>query len=426
MMRKWPIGIFLLLLIAIGFLPQIAATRFGKPFFVRALEKKSRAKVEVGELHFSWLGPQTFQQIRWSNDYATGTVEELQVNAPFWSFSGPFKLKNGSIAYQNGSVDHIEGQMEGNDFQLNGITLQGHISLRGQVYSKLHFQITVDIKNFPLLIVGQHLDQIFGPTLDLNGIISLEPGRQGRLDLDIASQNVAAKLRGHLSENSVLLREPLLASIRVTPELSALLLKDANPLFLSSLEAAQPATLRIDPNSLIPLPFSLAKLRLQGIFDLGQARCRTTQTAQAIVRLLQAAPSPQMNIWATSLPFRIEHGIVQTGRMDLLLADTLHVCTWGEIDLLNDQLHMSLGIPADTLRKAFGIKNLSENYVLTIPIRGTTKNPELVKGPAIATISALVAGKQISKKGFLGGLSTLIHPKEDETVPPAKRPFPWE
>lgn len=426
MMRKWLIAVVLLLLIAIGFLPQIATTRIGKPFFVRALEKKSHAKVEVGELHFSWLGPQTFQQIRWTHDYATGTVEKLQIDAPFWSFSGPFKLNNGAITYRSGSVDHIEGQMEGNDFQFTGVTLQGHISLRGQVHSKLRFHITVDIKNFPLIVIGQHLDQIFGPALDLNGIISLEPGQQGRLDLDIASQNIAAKLRSHFAEHSILLREPLLASIRVTPELSALLLKDANPLFLSSLEAANPAALRIDPNSLIPLPLSLEKLCLQGTFDLGQAKCRTTQTAQAIVRLLQATPSPQMNIWATPLPFRIDHGIIQTGRMDLLLANTLHVCTWGDIDLLNDHVHMFLGIPADTLRKAFGIKNLSENYVLTIPIRGTTKNPELVKGPAIATISALVAGKQISKKGFLGGLSNLIRPKEDENVPPAQRPFPWE
>ena len=55
---------------------------------------------------------------------------------------------------------------------------------------------------------------------------------------------------------------------------------------------------------------------------------------------------------------------------------------------------MTLGIPSDTLKKAFGIKNLPKNYVMTMPIRGLTQKPEIVTGPAVAKIAALIAASQ--------------------------------
>lgn len=426
-MRKWIIALVILLLLFVIFLPKIASTPLGKPLFVRALGAKSQSKVEIGSLSLSWFGPQKFQQIHWTRDNINGTVEEFQIHAPFWSFTGAFHLKNGSITYRGGSVEQIEGQIEGNDFQLTGVTLQGHISLQGKVYSKVHFHLQIDIKNFPLIVIDQRLDQIFGPTLDLNGTVSLDQN-EGRIDLNLASQNVNTKLRGFLTEHSITLRDPLIATIRLTPALSALLLKDANPLFLTGLEADNPVTLQIATKDFFfPLPFSLEKLAAQGTLDLGKTKCQTGKSLASIISLLKGTSSKQINAWFTPIAFRIEHGIVETGRMDALLADSIHVCTWGNINLMKDQIHMVLGIPSDTLRKSFGIKNLSETYVLKIPIRGSTKDPEIVKGPAITKIAALVAGGQFSKKGFLGGLADLFsNPKEDEDIPPAKRPFPWE
>lgn len=430
-MSKWWFLLIAFVLAIVAFLPKIASTPLGKPFFVKALEVKSQSKVEIGSLNLSWFGPQKFRQLKWSHDSITGTLEELEIATPFWSFSGPFHLKNGSIRYQGGQVEQIEGQLQGNAFELKGITLQGHIALKGRIDSKLHFHIAIDVKNFPSIIIDQRLEPILGPTLDLDGLVSMDQGK-GTVHLDVSAANLKTSLRGFFTEQAITLRDPLMATFRLTPELSALLLKDANPLFLTGLEAQNPITLRIEPKDFsFPMPFALDKLNVgQATLNLGQVKCQNGKSLAAIISLLKAtrlSEAKQMNSWFTPVQFRISKGILEAGRMDALLADSIHVCTWGKINLLNDRIDMILGLPADTLEHFFGIANLPPHYVLKVQVRGSTQDPDIVKGPAVAKIAALIAAGQIPKKGFLGGVAELFSsPKEDKDVPPAKHPFPWE
>lgn len=429
-MIKWFTLIFIVLAILI-FLPKIASTPLGKPFFVKALEKKSQSKIAIGSLELSWFGPQKFHQIEWNHDAIAGTVEELEIAAPFWSFSGPFHLKNGSVTYQGGRIDQIGGQIEGNDFQLTGATLQGHLSLKGKIYSKLHFHIQIDVKNFPLIVLGQQLDQILGPTLNLDGFVTLNEGK-GTIHLDISAANLKTSLNGFLTEQALTLQDPLTAHIRLTPALSALLLKDANPLFLTSIESNNPVTLRIEPKDFaFPIPFSLEKLKVgQATLDLGQTKCRNGKSLATLIALLKApdlSNAKQMSAWFTPISFQIDRGIVKTGRMDALLADSIHICTWGDIDLIKDRLKMVLGLPADTLKRSFGIENVPDNYVLKIDVRGSTQEPEILKVAAAAKIAALIAANGAPKKTFFGKFAELFsHSKEEKDVPPPHRPFPWE
>lgn len=301
-MRRWLIALVSVFFVFAFFLPKIATT-VGKPIVLRALRAKTHAEMTIDSIHFSWFGPQIFHQIHWTQGLVTGTIEELQMQAPFWSFSGPLYLKNGTIVYGN----------------------------------TLHF----------------------------------------------ASQNIHAQWREH----SITLQDPL------TAECTGLS-------FLASLGTIDPITIQITTKDFFfPIPFSIEKCVAQGQLDLRQTQCPITPSLASFIRLLKATPSKQINIQFTPLPFRIERGHFEAFRMDALLADSIHVCTWGHIDLLHDQIHMFLGIPAKTLAKSFGIKNLRNNYTLTLPIRGTIKNPEIVKGPTLTKI---------------------------EDIPQAKRPFPWE
>ncbi len=430
-MRKGLIALAAILVLLIGFLPKIASTSLGKPLFVKALSQKSQGDIEIGWLELSWFGPQRFHDLKWTHGAVSGTIEQLDIAAPFWTFSGPFKLKNGAILYKGGSVEKIEGEIKGNDLCLTGITLQGHIALSGQIYSKLHFHLQIDVKEFPLAVIGHKLDKLLGPTLDLNGTVSLEKGI-GYIDLTINAANLNTRIQGNLTDHSITLQEPLLAAIRLTPEMSALILKDANPLFLTGLSAQNQINLRIEPkNFYFPLPYSLNTLSVgEATLDLGQVQCQNGDSLRAIISILKAerlSDASQMNAWFTPVTFSIHRGVLQAGRMDTLLADSIHICTWGNINLTQDEIDMYLGLPADTLQQSFGIKNLPANYVVKVKIQGTTKKPEIVKGPAIAKIAALVAAGQIPKKGFFGGLAELIStPKEEKDVPAAKRPFPWE
>jgi len=426
-MRKILIGLFVFILLVVLFLPKIASTPIGKPLLVKAIEEKSGAKVEVGSLSLSWLGPQKFQEIRWTRDKLNGNLEEFQIDAPFWSFTGPFLLKNGTLIYKGNRVEQIEGKIVGNDLDLHGSIVQGHISLKGKVESKHQFDIQIDVKNFPAI----DFDDILGPSIDLKGSITRTKS-QGSLDLNVSSANLKTHLIGLLTEDAFTITSPLLTTLRLTPQLSTLLLKDANPLFLTGIEAQNPITLRIEPKDFsFPLPFSIEKLKVgKATLDLGKVRCQNGKSLSSLILLLKAsrlADAKQMNAWFTPVSFQINHGILDAGRMDILLADSIHLCTWGKINLLKDRLDMILGLPADTLLQSFGIKNLPENYVLKVDVRGTTKEPEIVTGPAGAKIAALIAAGQIPKKGVFGGLADIFtKPQEDENVPPAQRPFPWE
>lgn len=411
----------------VAFLPKIASTSLGKPLFVRLLAKKTRSRIEVESLKFSWLGPQQFHNLTWNHDTATGTLEELSIAAPFWSFKGPFQLKNGTIDYKGGRVEHIEGHMVGKGLTLTGVTQQGHLALKGEIFSRKRFNLTIDAKQFPLAALDSQLDQVLGSVLDVSGTINFSQGR-GNLDLNLSSPNFQTRLLGSIQNNALMLSEPLTASFRLTPEASALLLKDPRASFASE----TPITLRVDPKDFYyPLPFSLEKLKIhKATLDLGKVRCPNNPSLSMVMILLKAdalARASEVTAWFSPVTFQIDQGLFEMGRMDCLLSNTIHLCGWGRVDLLKNRLQLTLGLPADTLRQAFAIKSVDDQYVLKIEVRGTCQEPEIVKGPAVAKIAALVAAGQLPKKGLLGELTDFFPKlKMDKDVPPAKRPFPWE
>ncbi|MCC6127622.1 MAG: hypothetical protein IT584_00260 [Chlamydiae bacterium] len=137
-----------------------------------------------------------------------------------------------------------------------------------------------------------------------------------------------------------------------------------------------------------------------------------------------------MDAWFTPFSFQIRNGAIQTGRLDALLSDSIHICSWGKVNLVSEKLHMYIGLPADTLNRSFQITGLSADYVLKIPLRGTISKPELDTGPAVAQIASMAATQKlpIPKVGkmFEAITKTVSQVKNDKDVPPANRPFPWE
>ena len=97
---------------------------------------------------------------------------------------------------------------------------------------------------------------------------------------------------------------------------------------------------------------------------------------------------------------------------------------------------MVLGLTASALSRAFGIKNLPGDYVLTIPIKGKSDNVKINSKSATAKIALLLAAQQKSVTDSLGKnpagalfggiLQQMGTLPDNGTVPPAKHPFPWE
>src|SRR5690606_34549150 len=117
----------------------------------------------------------------------------------------------------------------------------------------------------------------------------------------------------------------------------------------------------------------------------------------------------EMEVWFTPLFFKLENGILETGRMDALAAGSVHFCSWGNINLVKDRIDMILGLTADTLKRVFGLKQISKSYVLKIPITGSIHDPKLAASAGAAKIAALIAAQR-APKGAGGLLNIFLQP----------------
>lgn len=442
-MKRLSIAILIAILIILAFLPQILSTPLGKPIFEKALARTFNASVSISTLRLSWLGPQRLQQIAISNEEISGSIDVLESDVPLWSlsqFGRTFLLKNGSfsfLAYEGARISQVEAQIADRDIHATGIAAQGgHFSLNGQIYSKNDFDLVADLSGMPSPFLDQllgakgMLSSALGPSFN-SSATAIYNQTEGKLKFDLSSSNAQIALEGRIAPNALLLTKPLTASLTLSPELSQAL--KARTSFTIT-DAKNPFLLRIAPEgtSIPLLPFSLDRLEVgNGTLDLGQVVCEKVPGIVSFLALLHSGPSAssQVPVWFTPLAFSISKGLLNAGRVDALIANSIHACAWGKVNLPASKLDLILGIPADTLENSLGIKGLSRNYVLKIPVRGSIQNPEFTTGPAAAKIAALLAGQQMTDKtGPFGGLFNRINPlaSEGQDAPPANRPFPWE
>jgi hypothetical protein len=443
-MRKW------ILFSSIGALLFLAAIPFLlssplKRSFVHILEKRLGASLQIQTIHLSWFGPQKFEQITYKTEDLNGTVEEFRSFVPFWSLSSMsshFELKGGTAETASASIQQVQTVVKGASIQATGITRDQHqtgeFSIRGTAQQS-NVDLTIAATRMPALVVDRllHAKGLFaaavGSTFELKANVHVQE-EAGTFQIGLSSDSAQAVVQARFDAHAITLLKPLTASFQITPLLSEALLRNANPLFLTGIQSRSPATLTISPeNFSFPRSFSLSKLQIgHATLDLGQTRIQNGPSLTSLIRLLKSdrlSNSREINAWFTPLDFSLKNGLLTTERMDLLLADSVHLCTWGSIDIGDDRIDMILGIPADTLSSAFGLRNLPSSYVLKVQVRGPTENPEFVTGPAAAKIAALLATQTIPvKKGPLGGILGIVGnaAASDGDAPPPKRPFPWE
>ena len=283
---------------------------------------------------------------------------------------------------------------------------------------------------------------IFGETISADADADLN-GLTGPLSLSLNSPNSRFSLKGKLQKGALILEQPLHAQGTVTAEISHLFLKEVNPLSISYIYSQAPITLEVSPADFyLPLyPYDPARVNIsQARIELGQIYCRNEgniNTALALLKSKQFAKDREMMLWFAPIDLHITQGIVDIERTEVLIANTFDIAIWGKFNMPKSYIDMLLGLPAPTLQKAFGIKGLPENYVLTIPMKGPSSNVQIDTGKATAKVALLLAWQQSSLAGaaaggpagaivggLLGKLATL--PDKDAKVPSAKHPFPWE
>ncbi|MBY0529848.1 MAG: hypothetical protein K2P51_06615 [Rhabdochlamydiaceae bacterium] len=392
---------------------QIAAA--GKTSSLSVLDRTSQEKILFSELNFTLNREKVAFPIQFNISTQVSTESTLK-NQKATTKLGSLSL-NGSFSGINDTTSKIEMNI---------------VQFPSRVFDLI--ARTQGAVNFPFTTV-------FGETLNAN-LFSEFKQLSGPLNLSLNSDRARISVIGKLVNGALLLDKPLHAQGTLTPEVSRLLLKEVNPLSISYIYAQNPISLEISPKDFyLPLyPFQLERIQIgSGRLELGKINCHNEGNLNAALGVLKSKQFDQKKdliLWFAPADFHLSQGKIDLERTEILLSNTFDIALWGKIDLVKDYVDMVLGLTAPTLRMAFGIKDLPEDYVLTIPMKGPSNNVQINKGKATSKIALLLAWQQKGAAAeaaggpagaILGGILNKVGPLPGNgNVPPAKHPFPWE
>ncbi|BBM99179.1 hypothetical protein MPTK1_1g19380 [Marchantia polymorpha subsp. ruderalis] len=117
-------------------------------------------------------------------------------------------------------------------------------------------------------------------------------------------------------------------------------------------------------------------------------------------------------------------GSFDCSRLDVLIADKVHVATWGQVNSIDETVRMTLAIPGPSLRDVMGLTKVPSNYYLKIPVSGTFDKPKVdwkTAGVGLAQLTARQRGGQLMQT-FLNYVDT----NEKSDVPEPGSKLPWE
>lgn len=257
----------------------------------------------------------------------------------------------------------------------------------------------------------------------------------GPLTVDIKSSNFKGIFPIMLNPHAIYLRDSVEAEFTLTESVNQTLIKDINPLLIAGAQSYNPIKVYIDPQGFaIPIrPYFFQGVRVDhGIVDIGKIRVRNGGQIQMLMEFLKAkgvTPEGDMDAWFTPIYFRLHDGAATYQRFDALLAHNVHIAMWGGINLINNQVRMTLAISPSTLQEYYNVKNLSSKEMFQIKMRGTTNNLDLDWSSAYKRIAFIIARSATGQIGnIVGGiLEQLVSSFGDESSPPPTTyPFPWE
>ena len=281
----------------------------------------------------------------------------------------------------------------------------GSLNLQGQLSNESN-QLELKVTQFPNRILDLiarikgstrfPCTTLFGDTLNATLSMGLK-NSSGPVVLNLNTANSRLSLKGHLKEGVLSLDSTFHAQSLITPEMSRLFLKEINPLGISYFNSQDPVTIEISSQgfSLPVSPFDLKKAQIpSATIELGKINCRNEGNLNLTLALLRNSSDKDLTVWFAPIDFTLINGVVDLERTEIYIDKTYDVAVWGDINLVKDKVDMTLGLTASTLKKAFGIKNLPNNYVLTLPMKGTTDHVKINSKKATAKIALLLAWQQ--------------------------------
>nr|NGX61487.1 hypothetical protein [Chlamydiota bacterium] len=359
------------------------------------------ASIEIGKLFFRGqdsLEPFGIHQIR-------GTLAgEKFSEAMRLQLEGEFASPNTPEGERSGFA--FEGEVRNfwdptGRFNRDQLAVTGSLTLDFVPIPQLTGALPIQEKNriWIQAVLGELVNaRIYGEVTQLTGEITA----------DIKASNFKGSLPLFIRPHGIFLRDTMKAELTLTPEVNEIFLKDISPLFLTGARSEHPIILQISPQGFFcPFaPFSFSQLKIgQAVIDLGKIYVKNGGQVQSLMQFLKAtevSPDGWMEAWFTPIYMSLENGVASYARFDMLLATKMHIALWGRINLLTDQVNMTLGIAPKTLEQRFGVKGLSNQDLFQVKMTGTNNNLQLDWSAASTRIGLLIA------RASTGGIGAIV------------------
>lgn len=314
--------------------------------------------------------------------------------------------------------------------------------------SKLALKGTAEAKDIPVIELDEALGQegklvaIFGDIVNLNGSVDTLPGKPGGFGLKLNSGNATATADGLLKDNVVTLKDDAKVELKVTPEMSDVLLKSVL-VIVKAVSADTPATLTVPAKGFaIPLNqgdggmIDMKTVQAAAVLKLGTLQLEKSGPLAQVLSLLGSAMKQFKSVggnWVADFSpgdIALKNGIVTYNKPMTMSLNKIKFVFNGSVDLNTRSIaDLNVSIAGDTFG---GIKELrgvlGPNSLIPLPLGGTVDNPVLdgkklqkeffnlaLKAGLNAGLGELIPGG----KGGIPGLDGLFKPKNQ---PAPKQP----
>lgn len=319
-------------------------------------------------------------------------------------------------------------------------TFQNLFDLKGNLQlDRAAVSLNGNLRHFPVglmtkLVTGdvkfsEKMEAVLGSQVNAEVHADLKD-RNGSIFANIKGLNGQLEFKGSVKEGNLYLKEPMTATLKVTPQLEHAVLREILPILGSVINSNEPIELKIAKEGFrLPLnSISLKKLDIGlGELHLNQMQFSRDGQLGQIVSLLGINANP-FDVTFTPIYFSMENGTLNLQRADMLVAQEYPIASWGYIDFQNEQLNLAIGISGAALKRAFNARALKNTYMLIVPIRGATQRPQIDTAQVAARISTIVASTTVPKGRILGNIvqaaSDLL--TKDNVPSPSTIPLPWQ
>jgi hypothetical protein len=418
------------------------------------LDKKLSKKAEIEALNAHIVmtpsGKTNLEESLGSNDFLKHVTPLLLSNAnlqldPSSELDLTGLITINKLSFPDNKVQHVLSNLKivwKYDTVLNDIEakLSGNIAKNGEIAGEILFNhkssslyaflrgSNIPAHFFELASGTNFFEPIFGESIETNlefDVVNMD----GSVNVQLKGQNGLLDLKGNVVDGILTLTDPFYVETEPNQKLAKELLKKYSPILGELQSGESRISLTVDPKGFsLPLfDFDLNKVLVnRAKVNLGKLTFNNKGDLKKAAKFLNAPSSDKMIIWFTPQFFSLSGGRLDLARTDFLIQNSYPLAVWGSIDFARNYVDAMVALSDTTLNRAFGIKGMSPNTFLQLPLKGKIDRVKIDTTQAMTKIASLLAKQQGATGMLLGVVLDIAQGSNNEKTPaPTTNPLPW-